>query len=149
MAVWEGTPDLAYRVSYEEWGLSHDGTEVIECTGSVAFSDLRGFTNWSKNASPDMIKETLLGVERCFQLAFSRTWCTSLFVKGTGDGMMIVSEVDSFDQPRAGHVREFTRACCRFVQYVKDQDNLPKGLAIGVGVDFGQFYRIFILGRRM
>lgn len=147
MAVWEGKPDLCYGVSYEEWGLSPDGTETATCTGFVAFSDLRGFTNWSQKASADMIQKILSGVERCFQQAFARTWCTSLFVKGTGDGMMIVSEADASDQPIPNHAQEFTRACCRFVRDA--QDILPPNeLAIGIGVDYGKFHRVFLLGRR-
>jgi class 3 adenylate cyclase len=149
MAVWEGEPDLGYGVCYEQWGLSPGGMEKTAiCTGFVAFSDLRGFTNWcqKKSTSAAKIQKKLSEVERCFQQAFSRTWCTSLFVKGTGDGMMIVSEADSSDQSIPNHAKEFTRACCRFVRDA--QGILPKELAIGIGADFGEFYRFFILGRR-
>ena len=148
IAVWEGPQDIGYAVQFDGDTLA----PLRSALGLVAFSDLRGFTEWSKQASPAQIQATLSDVESSLQRAFRRTWCSTVFLKGTGDGMMMLSELSwysaggpSDDPPVPGHALEFTRALCRFARDA--QTRLARAMAIGIGADFGTCHQVFILGR--
>ncbi len=127
----------------------------------VAFFDLRGFTTWSKDATPEEVHQAIEALEASIHDGFpyasdSKPW-VRLFLKGTGDGVMIVSQADwykgaNLDQRMSefvkGHARKFLHACetavlagrSRLAHY-----NFP--LAIGCGIASGELDRIFLFGR--
>jgi len=84
-----------------------------------------------------------------------------VFIKGTGDGMMIVSERDWFAGQelsekrergagatipiRIGHASAFLRASIRFIRQARSV--IPRELAIGCGIDAGELHQVFVLGQ--
>jgi class 3 adenylate cyclase len=77
---------------------------------------------------------------------------SKVFVKGVGDGAMVVAELDAFigldhedpDKERA-HLCEFLKAC---IQYVRTADStIPKELAVGCGISHGTVLETFLFGQ--
>lgn len=98
--VWDAgqssDPDLAYpRFA------PHTANEGRRVPAAIAFTDLRGFTNWSarEETTATDVDQLLSSLEQVVQDAFSRSWCKSIFLKGLGDGVMIVSEHSEFIPP--------------------------------------------------
>jgi len=128
------------------------------CDAVVSFLDLRGSTNWSMNVDPRQIQEIVSEIEDQFQLGFNKQWAKQLFVKGTGDGLMIVSECDSYNRNakceqlrlKSDHVYDF---CCSIASVVNGvrrslfTNNLSSELAVGCSVAIGTVNRVFLLGR--
>lgn len=125
----------------------------------VAFFDLRGFTTWSRPAEtqPDDVQAAICAFEEAVHHGFptdGQPWL-KLFVKGTGDGVMIVSQADWYtgDSPnkkvsrfKSGHARAFLRACTKVLSAGRENlKNLP--LAIGCAIAAGDLDRIFLFGR--
>jgi class 3 adenylate cyclase len=119
----------------------------------VAFFDLRGFTAWSLKQSPDVLQRTIENLEIAFQNAFLRSWCHRLFSKGTGDGLMVVSEAGNFGESIAtpsenlqpGHCRAFCIACAQTVEAAGK--SVPEELAVGCGITLGEVTQLYLLGR--
>jgi class 3 adenylate cyclase len=80
-----------------------------------------------------------------------------LFLKGIGDGVMIVSQADWYKEApenqqatsfRRGHARKFLQACERAVSAGRERlasYNFP--LAMGCGIASGELDRVFLFGR--
>jgi uncharacterized protein (DUF433 family)/class 3 adenylate cyclase len=118
----------------------------------VAFTDLRGFTEWSKNQKPKRIQEVLNALEEIHQKAFLKR---QVFVKSTGDGIMIVSETGGLGlHGRLGtqdgeHANPawFLRDCARLVNEAKKNETLRRDFALGCGIDYGEITQTFFLGQ--
>ena len=86
-------------------------------------------------------------LEDAFQIAFQDQ--AQLFVKSTGDGLMLVSEAAWFDannltiQP--DHARRFCEACAKTLQVAMKA--MTGELAIGCGITTGEVTRLHLLGR--
>jgi class 3 adenylate cyclase len=153
LAVWEellsGAGDVAYPVAH--WASPQ--SRARSCTALVAFFDLRKFTEWSAKKDPDEVQGIIESFERGFQNAFSRSWCERLFSKGTGDGLMVVSEAGNFEQAVAtqegelqlGHCKAFCAACAETVE--EASRSIPDALAVGGGVTLGKIKQFYFLGR--
>ena len=151
LAVWEKFEygeDIGYPVA--QWDSMDQRART--CQALVAFFDLRGFTKWSSSQSPYDVQQVIELLERSFQDAFAREWCKKLFVKGTGDGFMVVSEDKWFESRtdvtngtfRAGHVKAFCGACAETIKN-SIQGEIP--LEIGCGITSGEIKQLYLLGR--
>lgn len=152
VAIWEGGEDIAFPILES---LSPLRRQL--CV--VAFFDLRGFTSWSGSAHPDQVQETIRAFEDAVHIGFpsSHPSLRRLFLKGTGDGVMVVSQADwhrdaTLGQQRTTLVRthawDFLRACEDVVSKSRQQlgqCRLP--LAIGCGIACGELDRVFLFGR--
>ncbi len=156
LVVWHEDPGLAYgrRVPAEIMS-------GRRCLGLVAFVDLRGFTRWARRRHPREVQALMSGLEGILQDAFNKEWCRLLFVKGVGDGMMIVSERDWFpvgdpgttsdeqdatrDRPHPGHLSALLQACGEFVR--EGRAATPRELALGCGIDVGELNQVFLFGQ--
>ncbi len=146
--VWEAAADVGFPVKLSR---KREDLEGRKTAGLVAFFDIRGFTTWSeKHSGPEV--QQVVGLLECeIQAAFSREWMGKLFLKGTGDGAMIVSEnawlpVDTRGSKVArSHRAQFLLACCRAVEGVRA--DLHQGLAVGCAVDEGTMNQVYVLGR--
>ena len=153
-AIWEGGENIGFP-------LLESLIPLPRQLCIVAFFDLRGFTTWSKDAAPEEVQQAIQAFEDSIHDGFpyeleSKPW-ERLFLKGTGDGVMIVSQADWYKGTQLhqqmnkfaqGHARKFLHACekavlagrARLAQY-----NFP--LAIGCGIASGELDRIFLFGR--
>lgn len=125
----------------------------------VAFFDLRGFTAWSKPSAtqPDEVQAAICAFEEAVHHGFptdGQPWL-KLFVKGTGDGVMLVSQADWHNgtspnkknsQFKSGHAKAFLHACSNVLTAGRENlKSLP--LAIGCAIAAGDLDRIFLFGR--
>lgn len=150
IAVWEAGPDVGYPIPCD----ASDLQQGRDTTSISAFFDLRGFTSWSikPGQTPAKIQHIVKILEEAFQEAFSKAWCHKLFVKGTGDGLMVVSEAGWCRDREAiseglqkGHAVLFTASCANLIAKAREQ--LPVELAVGCGITIGAITRVFLLGR--
>ena len=152
VAIWEGGEDIAFPILESLSPLRRQ-----MCI--VAFFDLRGFTAWAKDSDPDQVQQAIRLFEDAVHIGFP-TFSTSLgriFLKGTGDGVMIVSQADWYRNATLGqamtkfargHGLDFLRACERTVSAARER--LTKNaypLAIGCGIASGDLDRVFLFGR--
>lgn len=152
VAIWEGREDIAFPI-FES--LSPLRRQIC----IVAFFDLRGFTAWSKDAKPNEVQQAISAFEESVHIGFP-TFSTSLprlFLKGTGDGVMIVSQADWYGNAilgqamtdfAPGHALDFLRACERTL--LAGRERLTKKaypLAVGCGIASGELDRVFLFGR--
>lgn len=153
MGIWEGDPNIAYPL--------HCDVNEIQTGKNLksisAFIDIRGFTTWSNksNRTSDEIQTVVRIMEQSFQDAFAKLWCwEGLFAKGTGDGILIVSEDERYKKQQKNnskmgmqnHAALFTASCAYLIVAMKKQ--LPKELAVGCGITIGEITRVFLLGRQ-
>lgn len=153
-AIYEGKEDVGFP-------LLESLTPLRRQMCIVAFFDLRGFTTWSKDAKPEKVHQAIEALEASIHDGFpyasdSKPW-VGLFLKGTGDGVMVVSQADWYkganpaqrmNEFEKGHARKFLHSCetavlagrARLAHY-----NFP--LAIGCGIASGELDRIFLFGR--
>ncbi len=152
LAVWEafeGGDNVGYPVA--KWESIDE--RARGCSALIAFFDLRGFTNWSAKQDPKLVQITIEIFEHSFQDAFYRSRCKQVFAKGTGDGLMVVSEAGRYGSVpavhdggfQAGHVKAFCLACAETVD--NGAKHIPDDLAGGCGVTVGQVAQLYILGR--
>ena len=150
IAVWEAGPDIGYPIPCD----ANELQQGRHTTSISAFFDLRGFTSWSikPGQTPANIQKIVKIMEEAFQEAFSKAWCHKLFAKGTGDGLMIVSEAGWCSDREViseglqrGHAALFTASCANLIAKVRKQ--LPVELAVGCGITIGSITRVFLLGR--
>jgi len=152
IAIWEGREDIGFPV-LESW------SPLRRQLSLVAFFDLRGFTSWSQAAGPNKIQEAIMAFEEAVYDGFpvdGAPW-DQLFLKGTGDGVMIVSQADWYrgakvNEPMTvlmrGHARDFLHACERAVVIGRDRFiHIRFPLAIGCGIASGDLDRVFLFGR--
>jgi class 3 adenylate cyclase len=152
VAIWEGREDIAFPVLES---LSPLRRQIC----IVAFFALRGFTAWSKDAGPDQVQEAIRAFEDAVHIGFP-TFSTSLrrlFLKGTGDGVMIVSQADwhrnatlgqRMTQFGRGHALDFVKACERTISAGRERlKQFADRLAIGCGIASGELDRVFLFGR--
>lgn len=152
VAIWEGGEDIGFPI-LESLSPLHRQMCI------VAFFDLRGFTTWSKDADPNQVQQPIHAFEDAVHIGFPTTSTSlpRLFLKGTGDGVMIVSQADwhrnaslheRMTKLAQGHALDFLRACERTVSVAREQltqKHLP--LAIGCGIASGDLDRVFLFGR--
>ena len=152
VAIWEGGEDIAFPILESLSPLRRQF-----CL--VAFFDLRGFTSWSVSVSPDQVQKTIHAFEDALHSGFptSHPSLRRLFLKGTGDGAMVVSQADWHRDATAGeqrtslvptHAMDFLRGCEGTVSIARQQlasANSP--LAIGCGIACGNLDRVFLFGR--
>jgi class 3 adenylate cyclase len=151
-AIWEGGEDIGFPLIESLIPFSRQ-----VCI--VAFFDLRGFTSWSKESTPENVQQAIQAFESSIHKGFpygSEPW-ERLFLKGTGDGVMIVSQADWHNgaqlhhkmiKPARGHAKKFLHACELAVSAGRkrlSQYNFP--LAIGCGIASGELDRVFLFGR--
>lgn len=153
MGIWEGNPNIAYPLHYDV-----NEIQMGKNLKSIsAFIDIRGFTTWSNKSirTSDKIQKVVRIMEQSFQDAFAKLWCwEGLFAKGTGDGIMIVSEDQRYKKQQENiskirmqnHAVLFTASCAELIVELKKQ--LPKDLAVGCGITIGKITRVFLLGRQ-
>jgi class 3 adenylate cyclase len=152
VAIWEGGEDIAFPILESLSPLRRQ-----MCI--VAFFDLRGFTSWSTTADSDQVQRTIHGFEDAVHIGFPTTLTSlpRLFLKGTGDGVMIVSQADWHRDAQLhetmttftrGHALDFLSVCERVVS-VAHQQLLQSGfpLGIGCGIACGALDRVFLFGR--
>ena len=127
----------------------------------VAFFDLRGFTSWSSQSKtrPNDVQIAIRAFEDAVHVGFPihTAHLTRQFIKGTGDGVMIVSQSDWYDDDgsntplthfKPGHGKHFFHACNRTLS--AGRKNLTKlnfPLAVGCGISVGELDRVFLFGR--
>lgn len=152
VAIWEGKEDLSFPV-LESMSPLHRQLCI------VAFFDLRGFTSWSRNAASDHVQQAIHALEDAVHVGFPTTLISlpRLFLKGTGDGVMVVSQADwhvnatlgqSMNELAPGHALDFLHACERIVSAGRariTQNAFP--LAIGCGIASGELDRVILFGR--
>lgn len=152
-AIWEGTEDIGFP-------LLESLNPLKRQMCMVAFFDLRGFTSWSSKAASEDVQHAINSLETSihdgFPYSANSPW-RKLFLKGTGDGVMIVSQADWYKNAKenqkmrdfkTGHARKFLHACeiailagrKRFTHY-----GFP--LALGCGIASGELDRVFLFGR--
>jgi class 3 adenylate cyclase len=157
VAIWEGGTgklkdlNLAFPVSESLIPLGHQ-----YCI--VAFFDLRGFTSWAASNKND-VQKVIRAFEDAVQIGFpifASPWARN-FIKGTGDGVMIVSQADWYQDDdsnspmnnlKLGHARDFLKSCHRTIAEgckLLEEHRYP--LAIGCGIASGDLDRIFLFGR--
>ena len=152
-AVWDGGTGLGTL-------LVESLTQKGQYPCIVAFFDLRGFTTWSKQEGtrPNEVQEAISNFEEAVHRGFpaDRKHGNNLFVKGTGDGVMIVSQADWYEgnHPKntkdsnfkLGHGKFLFEACNRTL--LEGRKNLEKfRLAIGCAIGSGNLHRVFLFGR--
>ncbi len=168
VAIWEGGEDVGFP-------LLESLSPLRRQMCIVAFFDLRGFTSWSKNAAPDEVQQAIQAFEAAVHDGFpveAAPWKRSLtgtgnvesapwkrlFLKGTGDGVMIVSQADWYEKGATlnsrmtelvrGHGRDFLHACERTVLAGRKRlAHYRYPLAIGCGIASGELDRVFLFGR--
>lgn len=168
VAIWEGGEDIGFP-------LLESLSPLRRQMCIVAFFDLRGFTSWSKNAAPDEVQQAIQAFEAAVHGGFpveSAPWKRSLtgtgnvesapwkrlFLKGTGDGVMIVSQADWYEKGAThnsrmtelarGHGRDFLYACERTISVGRMKlAHYQFPLAIGCGIASGELHRVFLFGR--
>lgn len=152
-AIWEGEEDIGFT-------LLESLNPLRRQMCIVAFFDLRGFTSWSIKATPEEVQHAIQALEASIHDGFpygeASPW-VKLFLKGTGDGVMIVSQADWYKEAphnrqmnefTRGHARKFLHACERAVLAGRERlahYNFP--LAIGCGIASGELDRVFLFGR--
>ncbi len=152
-AIWEGGEDIGFALLE-----SLNPLRRQMCV--VAFFDLRGFTSWSNKATPEEVQQAIQALEASIHDGFpygkTSPW-RKLFLKGTGDGVMIVSQADWYKEApedqqliefKQGHARKFLHACERAVSAGRERlahYNFP--LAMGCGIASGDLDRVFLFGR--
>jgi class 3 adenylate cyclase len=122
----------------------------------VAFFDLRGFTTWSGKHTEEAQK-AIRAFEESVRLGFpthGQQWLR-LFIKSTGDGVMIVSQADWYQDDgsnacctalKPGHAKDFLNACLKTLS--SGRENLAKfPLSIGCAIATGNLDRVFLFGR--
>lgn len=162
---WDGTTrmggveDLAHPVLFER-----DPREGVEEECIVAFTDIRGFTNWVLNNEPQKVQELIFELEEVLQKHFAQPWFRELFIKGVGDGFMIVLQKKQYQDAISelgtsgtktskdclsksrGFVSDFIYAC-----YSYSKELIPmlkeKKLGLGFGTEVGNLKNVLILGR--
>ena len=152
-AVWDGGTGLGTL-------LVESLTQKGQYPCIVAFFDLRGFTTWSKQEGtrPEEVQEAISNFEEAVHSGFpaDREHGNNLFVKGTGDGVMIVSQADWYEgnHPKntndsnfkLRHGKFLFEACNRTL--LEGRKNLEKfRLAIGCAIGAGNLHRVFLFGR--
>lgn len=145
VVVWdagqEPGEDLAYP-RFVRW-LSKRGRT---CVAAVAFTDLRGFTRWSGAHEPREVQALIARQEELLQDAFSQRRWGELFLKGTGDGVMIVTETGPREPGEcAQYLCAFLDACLTYARSAKAV--LPGELAVGCGVAYGRVLQTFLFGQ--
>jgi class 3 adenylate cyclase len=126
-----------------------------DCKALVAIFDLRGFTTTADSQDSAEVQAVIEDLEGAFQVSFARKCWVSVFVKGTGDGLLVVTESEHFrgiDNRRVSvselyqdHAVEFVDACQRVI---RDFRARRRGTpAIGCGIDCGQVKQVFLLGQ--
>ncbi len=145
LVVWDGVsePDRAY---VQKAGPEYREQAQLECLAAVL--DIRGFTEWSAR-NRGRAQRVVEALEDACQTAFQKRWCKRLFVKGSGDGVVIVSPGQDFEPPprasvSAAHAYEFVKACQDILRRLEE---LPKGLTAACGVDVGRLEQVFLFGR--
>lgn len=152
-AIWEGEENLGFA-------LRESLNPLRRQMCMIAFFDLRGFTSWSDKATPENVQQAIQALEGSIHDGFpyeaTSPW-RKLFLKGTGDGVMIVSQADWYKEAsenqqmsefKKGHARKFLHACERAVSTGQERMshyNFP--LAIGCGIASGKLDRVFLFGR--
>jgi class 3 adenylate cyclase len=147
-----GIEDIAHPVLFEH--NPHEGIEV-ECI--VAFADIRGFTKWVLNNKSQKVQDLIFDIEKVLQKHFAKRYFSELFIKGVGDGFMVVLEKDRYEYAVSelkkknfhvsrGFVPDFITAC-----YDCGNELIPmlkeKNLKIGFGVEIGKLKNVLVLGR--
>jgi class 3 adenylate cyclase len=150
VAIWDGGTGMGFP-------LIESSIPLQRQLCIVAFFDLRGFTSWSKAAQPDDVQTAIRAFEDAVHIGFPihTTHWTRQFVKGTGDGIMIVSQADWYDDDwrntpmadfKPGHAKDFLLVCQRTLsEGRKKLRDFP--LAIGCAIAAGPLDRIFLFGR--
>jgi class 3 adenylate cyclase len=122
----------------------------------VAFFDLRGFTSWA-GKHPEEAQRAIRAFEEAVRVGFpthGKEWLR-LFVKGTGDGVMIVSQADWYhddgsDAYRASlkpkHAKDFLDACTKTL-HVGGEKLAEFSLPVGCAISTGVLDRVFLFGR--
>jgi class 3 adenylate cyclase len=126
--------------------LVNGSPERVRITNAlVAFLDLRGFTKWSASAPPARVQEAIERVEDAFQQAFPMN--DPLFVKGLGDGLMVLSEADP--KVTTDAAKAFCRRCGSTVRLARKAFSEPafNALAVGCAITAGEVQRVYVLGR--
>ena len=116
----------------------------------MAFVDLRGFTEWASEQNGGEIQEIIVSLEDVFNLIFTGPEFSLVFVKGVGDGFMIVSEVQITKE--LGPPRNFGCDALSFLTasatlVAAAAARLPRRLGIGAAVSFGPLTQVFLLGQ--
>jgi class 3 adenylate cyclase len=134
----------------------HKGPSANKIFAFVVFFDLRGFTPWSKKATPGIIQLVLSEFEDILQNELGKMnipYDHQPFIKGTGDGVMLVflSCIKPYGKewvrrPGIDDVLpgKLLKACAMVIQY--SVRILPPDLALGCGLDCGEVERIFMFG---
>lgn len=151
VAIWEAKENFAYPLVES---LSSLPSQM--CV--VAFLDLRSFTSWS-DKKPEEVQRAVQTLESAVQDGFSGKappW-KHLFLKGTGDGVMIVSQADWYRSDTdgkhlsklvPGHAKDFLCACRRAVDFGAERlKHYGYPLAVGCGIAVGELNRVFLFGR--
>jgi class 3 adenylate cyclase len=162
---WDGTSrlggveDLAHPVLFDR-----DPREGVEIECVVAFGDIRGFTRWASRKDPQKVQQLIFDVEDALQKHLAKPWFRELFIKGVGDGFMVVLEKELYRHAvseleivnsktreytlleRRGFVSDFVSAC-----YSCNKELMPmlkkNNLRLGFGIDLGKLKNVLILGR--
>lgn len=145
LGVWDEGADAGYRRP-ARW-LSRSPSQ--RCAAAVAFMDLRGFTEWTKNErQASTVQDLMARLESLLQDAFSQGMWELVFLKGVGDGAMVVCELEWYRGSPPGpkaHVCEFLKACVGYVR--KASSVVPSELGVGCGIEYGEVFRTFLFGQ--
>jgi class 3 adenylate cyclase len=152
VAIWDGGTTIGFP-------LVESLTPLKRQMCIVAFFDLRGFTSWAAKEEPDAVQKIIRIFENAVHIGFptdGQPWLR-LSIKGTGDGVMIVSQADWYEDDNLNsqmqdfkrkHARDFLTGCQ--VAMASGWKPLRKSrlpLAIGCGIATGLLDRVFLFGR--
>src|SRR5262249_18403231 len=126
--------------------LNEDERGGRECSVLAAVLDLRRFTRRSDTLPAAEIQSTVEALEGAFQKSFGDRCWKSLFVKGTGDGLVVVSEEQGFlaDADTPEHTAAFLEACVNTIAMFRKS---RPAYDVGCGIDAGPAKQIFLLGQ--
>ncbi|MBS2025050.1 MAG: adenylate/guanylate cyclase domain-containing protein, partial [Deltaproteobacteria bacterium] len=145
LVIWENTTDPEGKL-LEIGAWPSFTVEAPKVSAIAAIFDLRGSTDLAKE-EPELVVKLARVLERSVQEELEKgSWVrasTGPFLKGTGDGVLLVAEVNaSTSTRRLGE--ELVATCLKVVRRFRRTEN---ALPIGCALETGKVLRVFRYGR--
>jgi class 3 adenylate cyclase len=140
--VWEGGKAI-------DTGLVRFGPDRVErdCSIAAVVIDIRDFTPFAQLNTARTVQGVLGDVEQVVQERFARSWKCELFIKGTGDGALVVSEPEWVSGDLVTRIRDASADVIRGCRALPWYGKKPANLTVGIGIDHGGAKRVTLWGR--